>query len=264
MAVSSGYGSAFARLSASDVINLAVEVPDTPMHMGALVVLDGAVLCDAQGRLCVAQLRAQVSRRLAAVPRLRQVVHPAGLLAGRPVWTDDPAFRIERHVEVVRMPAGQEGGQSPDAGESLLRLAARLLETPLDRAHPLWRMWFVSGLPQGRVGLVVAIHHVLADGLATVRMLVTLLGEASALPPDAPPPGPAPTGPALVLDNIRCRATDLGARRGRPPRSRVRARGLLRGLAEAWHAPRTSLNAVVGPHRRLAVLRLDLAEAKRV
>ena len=238
MAVASPSAGAFARLSASDLINLAAELPTAPMHMGAVAILDGAPLCDEDGRLRLAGLRAQLDRRLAVVPRLRQVVHPTGPLGGRPVWTDDPAFRIERHVDAVALPA-----HDGDPEESVLRLAARLLVTPLDRAYPLWRMWFVTGLPQGRVGLVVAIHHVLADGSATVRMLGALLSEAAAVPPDAPEP--PPTWPALVRDNVRSRVADLSGRRHRPPRTRVRAGGLLRGLADAWHAPRTSLNA---PH----------------
>jgi len=279
MAVSPAGTSAYARLSAPDLINLAAESPDTPAHVGALAILDGATLCDADGRLRLADLRAQISLRLAAVPRLRQVVRPAGPLAGRPVWVDDPAWRIDRHIDAVVAPPSEDrdceplgprgledrGGEPLGPDEALLRLTARLLQEPMDRAHPLWRMWFVTGLQHARIALVIVIHHVLADGSATVGMLRALLDDPSGPRPlSAPGPVPAPTWPAMVRDNLRSRATALAARRHRSTRSRVRGRGMLHGLAAAWHAPRTSLNAPVGPRRRLAVVRLDLAEAKRV
>ena len=37
-----------------------------------------------------------------------------------------------------------------------------------------------------------------------------------------------------------------------------------RSVSHAWAAPRTSLNAPIGPHRRIAVVRLDLARAKDI
>ena len=57
-----------------------------------------------------------------------------------------------------------------------MRLAARLLAGVLDRAHPLWRVWFVTGLPDGRVAVVVKVHHVLADGLAAIHLITSMFG----------------------------------------------------------------------------------------
>ncbi len=251
-------GPAMMRLSAIDVTNLAVEAPDTPMHVGVLVVLDGAALYDREGSLRLSQLRTLLDRRLDAVPILRQRLHRPGPLAGRPLWVDDPGFRIERHVAQVTVPA-------PADEPALLMLAEELLAPVLDRAHPLWRIWFLTGLPDQRVAVLMALHHAIADGLAALHLLATVLGE----PPVAVEggrgpwiPEPPPGWGALVLANLRAGRGALRRWRPRPARWGGSVRAGWRSLLAAWGAPRTSLNGPIGRHRRLAVVRLDLEEAR--
>ena len=50
------------RLHAADLTNLAVEAPDTPMHLGALIVLDGRALCAADGGFRLADVRADADQ----------------------------------------------------------------------------------------------------------------------------------------------------------------------------------------------------------
>src|SRR5436309_5217851 len=92
------------RLSGPDLINLAAETDDTPMHVGVLAVLDGASLLDADGRLRLADLRAEIHGRLSAVPRLTQILRPAWPLAGHPLWTECRRLQIEQHVTEVTLP----------------------------------------------------------------------------------------------------------------------------------------------------------------
>jgi WS/DGAT/MGAT family acyltransferase len=241
------------RLTPVDLINLAVEAPDSPMHVGAVAVLDGRTLYDADGRLRLAWIRTEIEQHLAGVPELRRVLYRPGPLAGRPLWTDDPALRIDRHVTEIELPL-------PRDEEALLRLAERLLRPPLDRTRPLWRMWFVTGLPAGRVALVVALHHAIADGLAAIRIVSAVLGEPGGVPPAL---APLPHWGELVRDNVRQRLHALVQPRDlRQLPHRVLAG--LHGFTRLRHAPRTSLNAPVGPDRRLAVLRLDLADVRTV
>ena len=207
------------RLTDVDLINLYVETPEAPARVGALALLDGRGLADADGRLRLAAVRTAIGDRLGSVPRLRQVIRRAGPFGGRPVWVDDPAFRLERHVRQVALSPGEEPTD----------LALRLVNGPLDRAHPLWRMWFVTGLPGGGVALVFGMHHVVADGVATVHMLGSLM--------DAAPP-------------VDDRAT------ARPPRARLPRR--------MRRAPRTSLNRPVGAHRRLTAVTMELDAARAV
>jgi diacylglycerol O-acyltransferase len=212
------------RLSAEDELNLTVESPGAPTNVAAVAILDDG------GRLSTDELRAAVAARLPAVPRLRQVPLLPGRFGGRPRWIAAPRFRIDEHVRMVRF-------SGPGGDEALLRLAAELVTQPLDRSRPLWRMWLVPGLPGGRTGLIIVLHHVITDGLAAIQMVTSLLGAPAPSPLTSAPPQEAP-------------------RRGAPD--------ALRMLVRSWRAPRSTLNAPVGPHRRLAVLRLDLAATKTV
>ncbi|MEV0724365.1 wax ester/triacylglycerol synthase domain-containing protein [Micromonospora purpureochromogenes] len=251
------------RLSATDLTNLAVEAADTPAHIGGLLVVDGGALLDADGRLRMTIVRAGIERRLDRVPKLRKVVYRPGLLAGRSLWVDDPAFAIDRHVDVAEVAA-------PGGEEQLLRLTERLMVPLLSRSRPLWRLWFVTGLPSGRVAMIIKLHHAVADGLAAVQMLRSLLDLPE--PADTAPGGwraaPPPGWSALVGDNLleRSAAVARTARRLADPAAVRRAVGSVpagwRGIARSWGAPRTSLNVPIGPRRRFAVVRLDLAAVK--
>ena len=236
------------RLTAVDLINLYVETPSAPTRVGALAILDGHTLVDPSGQLRLATIREAIGRRLDGVPRLRQIIHRAGPLAGRPVWADDPSFRLDRHVQQVAL----------TPGEDLTGLAMRLVTSPLDRAHPLWRMWFITGLPGGDVALVFGMHHVVADGITTVRLVGSLMDasplgvqQPAAWPWVAQPP---PRWGALVRDNLRGMLSGV---RFPPP-------GQWRRMMVMRNAPRTSLSHPVGAHRRLAAVTMDLTAAKAV
>lgn len=132
-------GRRFDRLSATDLTNLAVEAADTPAHIGALLVVDGGALLDADGRLRMTIVRAGIERRLDRVPKLLKVVYRPGLLAGRSLWVDDPAFAIDRHVDVAEAAA-------PGGG----RAVAQAHGAPHGpAAEPLRSSTFRSGLAGG-------------------------------------------------------------------------------------------------------------------
>jgi hypothetical protein len=211
------------RLSAADLTYLVVEAADTPMHVGALGILDGSALRDTDGRIRLTELRAQLEGRLDAVPKLRR--RPSNKV--RPIWVDDPDFRIERHVRLVTVPP-------PGDDAALLGLADRLLEPRLDRDHPLWRIWIVDGLTGGRVALLIAVHHAVADGSAALQLFLPLLG------------GQSPVGPT------------------RPVADRPGRRSGWHRMRAALGAPRTSLNAPIGRHRISGVVRVSLPTAKAV
>jgi WS/DGAT/MGAT family acyltransferase len=143
----------------------------------------------------------------------------------------------------------------------------------LDRTRPLWELWLVAGLANGRVGLVLKLHHSLADGLAAVQIAGLLLdGTIDAPSPAAPwQPRPAPSGSALFADNVRGRSAALAAalaRLGHPAKLAAQARTLA-GAAQLaaggrHQRPRSLLRRPVGGRRRLAVVRAQLAEVKAV
>ncbi|HXM56668.1 MAG TPA: wax ester/triacylglycerol synthase family O-acyltransferase [Candidatus Dormibacteraeota bacterium] len=256
--------SRFARLSAADRGNLRMERPEAPAHIAGLCVVEAGPLLDASGALDLATIRRRLDRRLARAPELRRVVHRSPPLCGAPLWVDDPAFSIDRHVRAVRI-------EAPGDERSLLEAAERLLRPTLDRSRPLWELWFLTGLQDGRVGALFKIHHAVADGLAAIALIASLLDaepDAADPPPVAWRPAPPPPAPALLADSTRGKAASVAAVLGHPVRV---ARGVAAAVADtasAVHqlsaAPRTSLNRPTRGARRFRAVHLDLERARAV
>ena len=234
------------------------------MHIGALLVVEAGPLLDAAGRLRLGEVRRRVERRLQRVPVLRRRLFSPGLFQGRPLWVDDEAFDIADHVREVKL--------SPSAGEAeLLEAAERLMGVLLDRSRSLWEMWLITGLSGGRVGLLVKLHHAIADGRAAVAMMSSLLDlspEASDPASSEWTPQPAPGAWALFADNVAARIS--GLRRVvrvlvHPLRAAATAWAighvLLRGLRGAA-APQSSINRPVASGRRVRFVRFELAALK--
>jgi len=250
------------RLSPLDMNNLRVEDRGLPMHVAALVVLDPA----GPGQPDLDRLRGIVERRLSRVPRLSQVLYrpPPGL--GPPVWVDARDLDIRQHIRHHPVP-------EPGDEAALLRACAELNETPLDRSRPLWQMWLLTGLAGGRRALLIRLHHVVADGIAALALLGSLIDPAPGTEvPDPPPwtPVPAPGAAALAADQLRRQALLLRhlAALLRHPGGVVARLGVLARKATrlAWEgrAPRVSLNVPVTGPRRLLLIRADLRRAKAV
>jgi WS/DGAT/MGAT family acyltransferase len=257
--------SRYARLSPEDLTNFAFERPETPMHIGALAVLEAAPLLDAGGRLDLDSIRSRIRPRLQRTPALLRVLYHPGFLGGRSLWIDAPEFNIADHIRQAEV--GPPGGE-----EEVLAAVTRLLEPLLDRSRPLWEMWFLTGLTGGRLGILIKLHHSIADGLAAIL----LLGRLFDLDPDAPDPaagiwlpGPAPSWRELAGDNVADKLAALRRVAGRLIHpvalgfaAVAGARAAARTIGAARGAPRTSLNTPVGRGRRFVVVHLRLDEVK--
>ena len=253
------------RLSRLDASFLYLEEPDTPMHVGGLLVLDTP-----QGG--VDALAALVEARLPLVPRYRQrVVEVPGQLAN-PVWVDDPEFNIDYHVRRSGLPR-------PGTEAQLLDLVSRLTSRPLDRKRPLWEVYLVEGLADGRVAVITKTHPALVDGLSAIDIGQVLLDVA----PDAPAPEPAPwkprrppggaelvlqaldeyrRRPSSAVETARAAITDV---RSTAARLGGLAGGLLRTARQAvLPAPNSPLNAPIGRQRRVALARAELGDIKTI
>lgn len=237
-----------------------------PQDVGALALLDGGPLFDKQGRFRIEVVREALRRRVLLVRRFRQVIHVPRRGLGGPLWVDAPDFDIADHVRERRL--------EPPAGEAELLLAVEQIRRErLASTRPLWEMWFLTGLPDGRVGWFVRIHHAVADGMAAMATLATLLDPV----PDAVAPEPPPlkwTRPpsarALLTDNVARHLSGLGAALSRL----LRPRASILTVRAAWPAFReilserpaseTSLDRIVGPGRTFALVRTDLATVKAI
>jgi diacylglycerol O-acyltransferase / wax synthase len=256
----------FDRLTASDMFLLLWDDYGWRSDIGGLAVLDGTSLLDADGQVQVDEVRRQLQARLHLVPRFRQLLHRPRFGLGWPLWVDAPAFDIADHVRVHRLPV--------PAGESeLLAACAELAQRRMDLTRPLWELWLLPGLPDGRIGAYLKLHHALADGGAALATFAALLDLTPDTPTPVPPewtPTPLPSAGALALDNLRRRGRELRHGTGGLVHLRRTLRQV-RHVLPAWrevlteeHAPRTSLNTPVTDQRQLAVVRSRLDDVKDV
>jgi WS/DGAT/MGAT family acyltransferase len=265
MSVERARKSRFARLTSLDRMFLHLESRDWPGHFGGLAVVEGKALLDGSGQLRLQEIRERVNRRLAHVPQLRRRLHFPGPLGGNVLWVDDHLFDIQHHVHETAV-------EAPGGALQLLEAAARLYGQLLNRRRPLWELWFLTGMSDGRVGVLLKLHHSVADGMAAVA----IMGSLFDLQPDAPDPvtdrwapEPVPGEWSLVADNLsnKIRIVGLAATMLVHPLRLVRgARVRIRVAREALGqvAPSTSLNQVVRSGRRIRFLRLDLGAMKEV
>jgi diacylglycerol O-acyltransferase / wax synthase len=207
------------------------------------------------------------------VPRYRQklAVPPGGF--GRQRWIDDPRFNLEYHVRHTALPR-------PGDDERLLRLAGRVFSQRLDRTKPLWEMWIVEGLSDGRWALVSKTHHALVDGVSGVDLTTMLFDLQPAADAhehaDVWVPQPEPSEAELAAASLTSAARrTLGlplraaALAAQPASALAQARETLGGLAEVARAsmtsaPDTPLNVAISPHRRIAIAPAKLADFKLV
>lgn len=253
------------QVSGPDAAFLYGERPEWHFHVSSLMVLDPSTAPTPFSRdRCIEHLSARLHR--APQFRWKLLEGPFRLRIDRPIWVDDPDFDIRRHVHRVAVPA-------PGDDRALGELVGRLVSFKLDRSRPLWEMWVIEGLADGRVAMLVKVHHAIIDG-ASGSELATLLFD---LEPDAAPetapawePEPAPhlverlavaTANSLLWPYRTQRFARQLARQGvTMARSAVGASP----PAQPLQAPRTPLNGALTSDRIFACAQLDLAAAKAV
>ena len=126
------------RLTALDASFLHMERLETPMHVGAMSILEGEPFFDADGHFRIGDVRDLVLSRMPLMPRFRRRLMSVPYDQGRPIWVDDDRFDIGYHVRLTALP-------KPGTWEQLITLASRVEERMLDRERPLWELWFVEG-----------------------------------------------------------------------------------------------------------------------
>ena len=253
------------RLSPGDRLMLLAS--DTwPQEIGALVLLDGHGLWDPAGRLRIGALRRRIQRRLHLVPRFRQVVVRPGRGLGGPLWVDAPRFDLAEHVRVAHVTA-------PGGEDELLECVEGLRRRRLNLTRPGWEMWFLTGLPDGRVGLFAKVHHAMADGMAAMTIIGAFLDGAAESPTAIVPPwrpAPAPRTRDLLIDALRGHVRGVAGAfatvlHPRATWQKLRAAmPAVRELLSGEPPPRTSLDGVVGQSRRLAVVRCTLPDLRSI
>jgi diacylglycerol O-acyltransferase len=252
------------RLSPQDASFLHLEDSVSHMHIGTVAILEGPVPS-------YEALERMVSAHLPSVQRYRQRVHFVPAALGRPVWVDDPSFELGYHLRRTALPA-------PGGDEELRRLVGRVMSHQLDRDRPLWEMWVIEGLSEGRWGLITKLHHCMVDGVSGAELMAAILDTEHN--PDLPEPQRwrperQPTGAELAVNAITRRVVSpyeqVRAARAavRSPRVAVSnaasvARGLWNMGAVVTPPPSSSLNGPIGSSRRWAWARSQLSDVRQV
>jgi WS/DGAT/MGAT family acyltransferase len=261
----------YERLSAQDNDFLAWESPSLTMHGSAIMIFDAAPLTTPDGGIDFAQIKRGFGAVLHHVPRYRQKL---AWMPGddRATWVDDAQFNLDYHMRHIALPR-------PGSDAQLKRLAADLMERPLDRGRPLWENWVVEGLEGGRFAIVTKTHHCMVDGASGMGLMERLYSTTPDFEiPEAPRfvPRPMPTETELWRDGWR-RRLELPGRALRGVRefvaetedlgeevmSRVKAIGDLAKM-KLQPASDTPINGPVGPHRIFDWLELPLDDFKAV
>jgi diacylglycerol O-acyltransferase / wax synthase len=143
-----------------------LERRNQPMHVAGLQLLrpadDDPDFVDRTVRLALDATRANPPFNLRLVRR-----------GGLWFWDDDREFDVESHFHHLALPR-------PGRIRELLALVSKLHGNLMDRTKPLWEMYLISGLEDGRVALYSKIHHALVDGVAANRMLLRQMSESPA------------------------------------------------------------------------------------
>jgi len=254
------------RMSGIDAGLFFAENDTRPLQIASVSVFDGPA--PTYGEF----VRAIVAR-LVGLPRFRQRVRRVPLDLGRPVWIDDPHFQLLYHVRHTAVPR-------PGGAEELRNLAGRVLGQRLDLSRPLWEMWLVEGLENGRWAIISKVHHCMVDGVGGSDLMTHLFDlDAEAAPvPDRPATiplpeaEPEPSRASLVFAGVTGTTVEQLRQVARLPyvaRHSAATGRFVRGLpgyARGLRAGRgaASLNGPTSPHRRWSWTEADLGEARRV
>ena len=255
------------RLSGADASFVYGETPRSHMHLGTLAVVDPST---APGGFDVDRLRALVEARAGLIGQfMRRLVEvPFGL--DRPAWVAESHFDFEHLIRRVGVPP-------PGGARELGALVGELLARKLEPGRPLWELWFIDGLENGRIALLTKMHHCMADGVRGARLYEVFC--------DLEPGAPFDRRDTPVLQGERSPPSWEMALRAVPrlagtPLRAVRttwhlghaALGTLRTLTSPersavtlpFQAPRTSLNRSITPHRGFAFCSVPLSGAKTI
>ena len=236
------------------------ETPTAHMHTLKVAVFDTAA---APGGVSPDQVLALLGRRLDRLPPLRRRMVPVPLGLGHPVWVEDPDFDLARHVSSRRV-------APPGGDRELAAVVAEVAGRPLRRDRPLWEVVVVEGLAGDRLAVVAKVHHAVADGAASVALLLQALG-APGTAERAPHPEALPGRAALLRGALAGHRERVGHLPGLALRSAAGLREAARRRRQAavrpplpLQAPRTPFNVSLGAARTFAMTTVMLDDVKEV
>ena len=252
------------RLTGADATFLYMQSPNAHAEIAACLVIDASGM--PSGEALLEHSLAWLQPRLHLAPALRRRLVRVPFELDHPLWVEDPDFDLDYHVRHTALPA-------PGSMTQLGDLVGRLLSRPLDHSRPLWELYVIEGLAEGQGAVFLKTHHAAVDGVAAFNLITSLVD----LTPDAPPPSPPeqPWEPERVPSDVELVVGATANLARQPLRGLKAARRIARSVVRARQehgsataalgqvgAPATRFNDVIGPHRRVRYLDLDLAGVK--
>ena len=249
------------RLSGWDAVLLYSETPAVHMHTLKLAVI---ALEDLGGRAFgIDDFRKVIHGRLYKLEPFRYELIDIPWKFHHPMWRENCDVDLNYHIRPYRV-------QSPGGRRELDEAVGRIASTPLDRSKPLWEMYFIDGLADGKIAVLGKIHHALADGVASANLMARGMDlVAGPADRDSYATDPAPNNAELVRTAFNDHLRQLGRL---PGVMRYTARGMGRvrrsphklspELTRPFTPPPSFMNHMVDGTRRFATATLSLADVK--
>ena len=253
------------RLSGLDASFLYLETSSQVMSVAAILQLDTSTV---PGGYSFDKMRAEMARRVKGLPVFRRKLADSLANLDHPVWVEDTDFDIDRHVHRIAIP-------SPGRIHEVAQMSSYLIGQELDRKKPLWDLWVMEGMENGRIALVLRMHHASVDG-ATVADILGLLATTNPDPPELDPDlvavtaGEAPrvelafTGAVNFFLQRPVAAVKLIPKTLPVPVEWIKRVRSGDGMPAPFLAPRTRFNAPLTPRRSLALSQVPVADVKRI
>lgn len=151
--------SATKQMGKEDVMFVAGESSTVYQHTAGLVMLDSSE----RPEFGFDHFRDFCTERIALIPHFRWKLHEVPLGLDRPYWVEDKNFNFDHHIKRIAVP-------SPGDRVALSEVVSYLYSRHLDRSKPLWEIWFIEGLEDGRFAILQKLHHCLMDGQGASKL----------------------------------------------------------------------------------------------
>ena len=256
-------------LSSTDASFLHLETAETPMHVGSLMLFE---LPEGYSGDYYDDVKAMIAERMHLCSIFHRKLAQMPFELAEPVWIEDDDVDLDYHVRSLTL-------RRPGTMAQLEVLVARLHSSLLDRSRPLWEVYVIEGLEDGRVAYYTKAHHSGIDGKAGVELAKVLYdlspAKRAVLPPRARRGGnPYQLGVAELLMAALSNGAKQYVKLGKLVPTAIKALGKAGKIIAARKtvkgerglnigiAPKTIFNVAITNQRSFSTLSVPLAEIK--